>query len=413
MKRCSILLVCAVLMFGVLGVQLALAETPAGTHHQAGRPASATSSHPTGGLFAGLGASATRNLAFGGGTNIGSPVELPFCNLDDLSTAPSGTVSAVSHPHDVYWFFLEKGASIALHLDLATPGAHVALRLFDNSATDVDLSQPVLNDTSYSYPLDDEFTAPAAGYYFVDIDALSGASDYTLLYVWGHPNDDVPGVPIAASPIVNPLEYDWNWDDVYRVPLQAGDTLNLSAAPYPSTWNTSSFDIDLYLLGPSATSVYPWGPSNPALVASSANAGTGPEALSYRATSTGSYYVDVNDGAGDGFASLAWSVNPIRPKIARTPSASSLTYKRKKGVAKFTLSARFTNQFGLPLTSTTVYVQTSSNGKKWKNAYKGKTGADGVDAWTFSIKKKGKYYFRWSAPLGKGATSGTQKVTIK
>ena len=357
-----------------------------------------------------------RSLTFGGGTNISDVVELPW-----PSNLPSGTVDASSHPDDVYMFYLEKGGEMIFHLDLATPGSQVALRLYSPAANDITVDSPLLADTSFSYPTNDGFIATANGYYYIDVHAVTGGSAYTMDYDWyPAPNDDISvnGViapKITASPVSNWLDIDWNFDDVYRVPLHSGDKLSLSLSPI-TAYSSSDVDLGLFLYGPSATDIYPHNTSNLGMVAYSTQDAPAVESVTYTALTTGNYFVDVSAYKGWGPSNLVWSVNPIRPSISPTPAAAKLTYKRKKGVAKFTLGARFTSQVGLPIKSVSVYLQTSSNGKKWKSTYSLSTNSNGASSKTISAKKKGVTYYRWyraASSTSKSATSSTQKVTIK
>jgi hypothetical protein len=357
------------------------------------------------------------SLTFGGGTNISDAVELPL-----PSDLPSGTVDAVTHPDDVYLFYLEQGGEMVFHLNLATPGSQVALRLYSPGTNDISVDSPWLSDTGYSYPTDDAFVAPVSGYYYINVHAVTGGSAYTMDYdSYYAPNDNVRvdgalAPRITASAVSNWLDVVWNADDVYTVPLHSGDRLSLSLSPIMA-YSSPDIDLDLFLYGPSATDIYPQDPNaNAGMVAHSAQDAPAVEKIAYTAPTSGNYFVDVSAYAGWGPSSLTWSVNPIRPSISRTPSAAKLTYTRKKGVAKFTLGARFTSQVGLPITGATVYLQTSSNGKTWKSTYKLGTNSNGSVSKAFSAKKASVTYYRWyraASSTSKSATSSTQKVTIK
>jgi hypothetical protein len=359
------------------------------------------------GVSSDAGISLGRTLAYGGGPNISTAVELP-------SDLPSGTVNASTHPHDVYAFYLEAGASIQFYLNPSTPGSQVQLRLFSPDAEDINVQSPIAVDASYVYPTADGYEAPVEGYYYVDVYAVSGGSAYTLDYdLYASPNDDIAGVPISASPVSDWLDATWDIDDVYRLPLRAGDRLSLSLSGV--TANASGdFDLDLYLLGPTSTSVWPHAEANS--VARSWNTAPAGDSIVYTAPSTGNYYVDVAAYQGWGPSYLQWSVSPIRPAFTRSPSASKLTYKRKKGKAKFTLKAKMLNQFALPVKSTKVYLQTSSNGRSWKNTYTMYTNSTGSLTKTITAKKKGTKFYRWYRPKSTTNTSaqtGAQKVVIK
>ena len=357
----------------------------------------------------------SRALASGGGANIVTAQQLPLWidGFDLDSDAPSGTVDAVTHPHDVYQFFLEKGAVIDFYLNPMTTGSQVALKIFDPSATDVTADTPVLADMSYAYPHDIDYTAPEAGFYSVDVDAVNGASFYTLEYWWGHNNDEIPGVPITASPVIGTMQDPWNWDDVHRFPLKKGDRLSLSLSPVANSFDTANFDVDLFLDGPSTTSVAPWDSTNSGIVAHSAHSAPAVESITYKAPKSGTYYADVNDYSGQGVSALSWSVNPVRPGIARVPSGAKLSAKAGSSIA---LGATFTDQFHVALPAYSVYLQSSSNNKTWKNFKHLTTAPNGRVGVAVTSKKKGVVYVRWArlkTSTNAATYSASQKLTYK
>lgn len=144
----------------------------------------------------------------------------------------------------------------------------------------------------------------------------------------------------------------------------------------------------------------------------------------YNVTFSKSGYVSKTlTGVGVGWAStatrnMALARTVVKPTIARSPSSSKVTYKRKRGVAKFTLSAKVKGWGGLPITGRYVYLQTSKNGKTgWKNTYKIKTSSAGKASKYLKIKKKSVKYYRWYVPAKAGvntsAYTSKQKVTVK
>jgi hypothetical protein len=339
--------------------------------------------------------------AYGGGTNISSAVELP-------SAGASGTVNAVTHPDDVYWFYLEAGATIDFTLNAAL-GSNTELWLFAPNAVDVATSQSIWASDAHVFPTDPEYdwyTAPVSGIYYIDVySGATGSSAYTLDFTLydESPNDTFPGAAPSASPINGWIHSVWDATDAYRFPLKAGDRLGVRLAGLSGA--SPDFDPDLAVYNPAA-----------ALVGLSAQNGPAAESLSIVATQTGNHAVRTVAYSGYGWGSLTWSVNPVRPKITRSPSASKVTYKRKKGKAKFTLKARMLDQFALPVKSTKVYLQTSSNGRKWKNSYTLNTNASGWVSKTITVKKKGTKYYRWYRPkttTNTSAQTGAQRVIVK
>jgi internalin A len=101
--------------------------------------------------------------------------------------------------------------------------------------------------------------------------------------------------------------------------------------------------------------------------------------------------------------------------ISRSPSGSSVSFKRKKGAAKFTLFATFSDARGA-VSGATVWLQKSSKGAKWSNLYKLSTNSSGKVSKAFSAKKSGTTYYRWSAAATASDHAGVtskQKVVVK
>jgi hypothetical protein len=123
---------------------------------------------------------------------------------------------------------------------------------------------------------------------------------------------------------------------------------------------------------------------------------------------------DVISGAT---STLNVSLRPVSlaPALTRSPRGSSLTYKRKKGVAKFTLSATMIDARG-PVAGAVVRLQKSSNGRKWSTVKDVATSASGTVSLKLSVKKKGVTYYRWyfaSNGADSAQTTSKQKVRVK
>jgi protocatechuate 3,4-dioxygenase beta subunit len=102
--------------------------------------------------------------------------------------------------------------------------------------------------------------------------------------------------------------------------------------------------------------------------------------------------------------------------IKRKPSGSALVYKRKRGVAKYTLSATFSDKSGARLKGIRVYLQSSSNGRTWTKNPGLTTDSFGVAKRSFKIRSKRKIYYRWFSPETAtyfAAYTSKQKVTVK
>jgi uncharacterized protein YkwD len=106
----------------------------------------------------------------------------------------------------------------------------------------------------------------------------------------------------------------------------------------------------------------------------------------------------------------------FKPTIARTPTGSKLTYRRKRGVARYTLAATFTGA-GVRMAGRRVYLQTSKNGKTgWKNTYAHTTNSSGRVSRAFASRKKSTVYYRWyvgSTSAMQSASTSAQRVVVK
>jgi hypothetical protein len=105
----------------------------------------------------------------------------------------------------------------------------------------------------------------------------------------------------------------------------------------------------------------------------------------------------------------------LKTKMYHWPLAAKVTYKRSKGVAKFTLWGRVTvGKYYAPLVP--VSLQESTNGKKWKTIGKYTTNADAWVSRTFKVKAKRTRYYRWTVAGTTdyaSCTASKQKVTVK
>lgn len=107
-----------------------------------------------------------------------------------------------------------------------------------------------------------------------------------------------------------------------------------------------------------------------------------------------------------------------RSSLTRSPSASSLSYTRRVGRARFTLKAKLTGPAGRPVPRARVYLQTSANGTTgWRNAYALTTGSTGYASKTITVLTKRTLYYRWYAPPRAGAYTSSvtprQKVVVR
>ena len=105
----------------------------------------------------------------------------------------------------------------------------------------------------------------------------------------------------------------------------------------------------------------------------------------------------------------------VTPTITRTPSASTLTCKRKHGEAKFTLAAKLSDVRGV-VAGASVRLQRSTNGSSWTTLTTPKTTSAGKVSKTLYVSKIGKTYYRWytiATAYDYSVKTSKQKVVVK
>jgi len=112
------------------------------------------------------------------------------------------------------------------------------------------------------------------------------------------PNDEIPGVPAGASPIVESLDLSADQHDVYEIAANVGEKITVSLAG-PATG-----DFEVVLFPPTASQV---GTDSPVI---GALGGAYPREFTYLPKLDGSYYIDVYCADGFGDYSLTWDVVP-------------------------------------------------------------------------------------------------------
>lgn len=139
-------------------------------------------------------------------------------------------------------------------------------------------------------------------------------------------DDEIPGLPLPASPVVGTLSYASDYNDVFAINLSAGETLSARVT------GDGASDLDLYLYAPGSARLYP----DAANIVAAAEAEKvnpdvmyGPNRRQFVATQPGTYYLDVAalDAPHDDSArtyTLEWAKGTDLPAIAVT-SSSALT----------------------------------------------------------------------------------------
>lgn len=122
------------------------------------------------------------------------------------------------------------------------------------------------------------------------------------------PDDNIPGVPLPASPLTGALSEDDDVD-VYRVDLSAGDTIVFTLSPGATA--SLDQDYDLSLFGPDASDV-----QLDYELEASFN-GDSHDSITYTAVTAGSHYLAVWYCSGSGNYNLSWQNTPSGPAVYR------------------------------------------------------------------------------------------------
>jgi len=106
-----------------------------------------------------------------------------------------------------------------------------------------------------------------------------------------------------------------------------------------------------------------------------------------------------------------------KPRIARSPNVSTLTVYRHDGLARYTLSAIVRDRDGTLVAGKRVYLQTSPDGRTWRNTYKTlRTNRSGQVSRSFTKTKRMTLYYRWYAPSSPSyhrAYAAGQRVRVR
>jgi len=236
----------------------------------------------------------------------------------------TGELDKASDADDVWSVYLTEGQTLTARI-VGDPGTDFDIYLFGPGTSSVyTLDGPLDEASTGSYPDALVFPVRVSGTYYLDAYTYEGSGSYTLEYSTsatqpgvGGPDDDVPGVALPSSAVVGTLDVTTDYDDVFAVPLRAGQTLTARITGGDGT------DFDLYLYGPDTTSVV----DSTEWLACAAG-GSYPDSLSFAARTAATYYLDAWAYAGAGSYTLQYSVKS-RPFVG-TPVAPARVSKSKR-----------------------------------------------------------------------------------
>jgi immune inhibitor A len=171
-------------------------------------------------------------------------------------------------------------------------------------------------------------------------------------------DDDIPGVTIPSSPFTGSVSETTDLDDVYKIALTSGQTLRASiTGPFGT-------DLRLYLYAPGTASVKD--PETPYLAVAHGTAY--PVNFTYKATKSGTFYLDVYAETGAGNYTVVYSIAaPSADTVGPKCAAKNVTVKRGKTRKLYlkvhdALSSQVTKQLVITTRSGTVK-------QKWSSGY--------------------------------------------
>ncbi|RJQ53003.1 MAG: hypothetical protein C4521_08850 [Actinobacteria bacterium] len=222
--------------------------------------------------------------------------------------------------------------------------------------------------------------------------ALAALSLAILPVSAGDENISGAVAPTGGQSIRDTLDSVSDTDDIYKVQLNAGDTVTMKLT------GASGTDFDLYLYPPSAKDIW-----RNAEVAWSENPGTSSESISYDVPTSGTYYVDV----------ASWdSVGPYTLSIT---SPSRVSIDVDKSTIIYSQSAKISGAISPAHTGATAkLLERPADSGSYVTAATGNLGADGKFEFTVSPRETSYYQVSWDGDVDhESATSGSVRVAVK
>lgn len=210
-----------------------------------------------------------------------------------------GVVDAVTDPDDVYAIVLNAGDELQVSLS-GPAGADFDIYLYRNNTGSI--ADGYILASSSEVGLEEMFswTPWSDETVYLNVYAYSGTGAYTLTWQIQPKaaDDDVPGVPIPASPINDFVDRGTDTADVFAVILAAGEWIEADLLG-----EGGDFDLELY--APGTPSIWDAGPG--LLEGSYGDHST--ESISHLTTVAGTYYLVVTAYEGAYDYALTWSTH--------------------------------------------------------------------------------------------------------
>lgn len=219
------------------------------------------------------------------------------------------------------------------------------------------------------------------------------AATWGVVGAVGAGDNDMPGVPLPASPVTGSLDDYVDFDDVYAVRLQVNDKLEVSMTGDDGT------QFDIWLWSPGTKSIFTEKPLS-RVIQSSQDPASSSETFWYPVRNAGTYYLHVFNPLDSALASRG--TYRLSYEVTRLPSPTvSLKAPATVGWGKTASIAGTVTLDGEGQRGARVLIQSKAAGSSaWKDlnfdkvAYRPKTVANDAGRFTYSVKPTKKTQYR-------------------
>lgn len=223
--------------------------------------------------------------------------------------------------------------------------------------------------------------------------ALVALASWGVLSAVGSSDQDVPGVPIPASPFAGSLNDYSDFEDVYAIALRTNERIDVVMTGDEGT------NFDLWLWKPSTKSVHADNPLSK-VVQSSQAPGSSSEGFWYPARTAGTYYLHVfnrldTDTKTGGAYELEYTVTKLPAPTLQAKAPSTVGWGKSASISGTAAMG------GAPMPGARVLVQSRAPGTtSWKDlnfdkvAYRPTTVTDAQGRFTYSVKPSKKTEYR-------------------
>lgn len=328
-------------------------------------------------------------------------------------TPVNGTLNKSTDEYDVYHLDLTAGEQLSVEM-ADPPTADYDLLLFGPEATSI-LDEPIASRESTQPVEIMRYVAKTSGTYYLAVYDFRGSGPYQLDWVVDpySPDDNIPGIampPSSFEATVGGLADD---DDVYKVFLQAGQSLDVTVTTEPQP---DPYYPYLFLYPPTATDVEMDADST----LEGWYASDGVNYFSHVATSTGYFYVDLyslgdpvgytvewstSSRADDNLPGVPASLSPVHGGLGVSTDTDDV-YRIHAHAGQW-ISASLTGSPSAPATTTDFDLYLYPPGSTSTTSTPLAVSDGGVYPKSFALKAptSGDYYLQAHAFAGEGTYS--------